>query len=57
MRSLLAGIGPSLALLAVLPAWEVLRAEVAPSLSGLIVKCRPGDFHPRFATAHHEARS
>jgi len=42
---------------ATLPAWEAMRAQVAPSLPGVTLRCRPGDFHPRFATARHEART
>lgn len=30
-----------------LPAWLALRAEVSPKGAGMILKCRPGDYHPR----------
>ncbi len=35
---------------ATLPAWMALRAEVAPNSPGMVLRCRPGDFHPRCPT-------
>lgn len=32
---------------ATLPAWLALRDEVTPGCAGVVLQCRPGDYHPR----------